>query len=314
MRWISYYRSVTATPIEHRAGFVALAGRSNVGKSTLLNKIVGHKIAAVSQRPQTTRRRIVGIRRDENSEIILIDMPGLHEPYREMNRRMVQTAWNCIAEGEIVVAVIEAADKLRAVDRNCVLALEDKVAARPTRPVIVAINKIDLVRRGRLMAMAAECGQLMPEAEIVPVSARTGENLEELIATIRKKLPARPALMDPAQHTDQTERMIVAEIIREKIFAAMRKEIPFSTAVKVEDLTPEVEPTGLTRISAAIVVERDSHKGMVIGAGGRQLKQIGTEARLELEQILRRRIFLQLNVQVEANWTRDPSRWSEFGL
>ncbi|HEY2664182.1 MAG TPA: GTPase Era [Candidatus Binataceae bacterium] len=304
---------MTATATEHHAGFVALAGRSNVGKSTLLNRMVGHKIAAVSHRPQTTRRRIVGIRRDENSEIVLIDMPGLHKPYREMNRRMVQTAWNCIAEGEVVVAVIEAGEKLRASDREFVLGLEDK-GRSPHRPVIVAINKIDLVRRAALIAMVAECGLLMPESEIVPVSARTGENMEELVATIRKKLPAGPALMDPEQHTDQTARMIAEEIIREKIFVAMRKEIPFSTAVTVEDFAQEAEPPTLTRIAAVIVVERESHKGMVIGAGGRQLKQIGSEARLELEEVLGTRIFLQLTVKVEANWTRDPRRWSEFGL
>jgi GTP-binding protein Era len=304
---------VTATAIDHRAGLVALGGRSNVGKSTLFNRIVGHKIAAVSQRPQTTRKRIVGIRRDENSEIILIDMPGLHEPYREMNRRMVQTARNCIAEAEVVVAVIEAGEKIRTGDREFVLSLEDK-GGGAKRPVIVAINKIDLIRRGALIAVVAECGRLLPASEIVPVSARTGENLQELVATIRTMLPASPALMDPEQYTDQTERMIAEEIIREKIFVAMRKEIPFSTAVKVEEFEEEAEPRELTKIAAAIVVERESHKAMVIGAGGRQLQQIGSEARLELEEILGTRIFLQLTVKVEANWTRDPRRLSEFGL
>jgi len=292
---------------------VALAGRTNVGKSTLLNRMVGHKIAAVSPRPQTTRRRIVGTRRDENSEIILIDMPGLHEPHREINRRMVDTARSCIGEGEVVVAIIEAADEIRGGDRDFLLSLRDG-GSEADRPSIVAINKIDLTRRARLIPMIAQCGRLMPQSEIVPVSAHSGENVEELIATIKKALPVSPPLTDPAKYTDQTERMIAEEIVREKIFMAMRREIPFSTAVKVEEFVADMPSGKPTRIAAAIVVERDSHKGMVIGAGGRQLKEIGSQARLELEEILGTRIFLQLTVKVERNWTRDPRKLSEFGL
>jgi GTP-binding protein Era len=304
---------VSATVNDHRAGFVALAGRSNVGKSTLLNRMVGHKIAAVSPRPQTTRNRIVGTRRDENSEIILIDMPGLHEPHREINRRMVKTARRCIGEGEVVVAMIEAGEKIRAGDRDFLLSLRGP-GSGANRPSIIAVNKIDLTRPGRLIPMIAECGRLMPESEIVPVSAQSGENVEELIATIKKALPISPPLTDPNQYTDQTERMIAEEIVREKIFMAMRQELPFATAVKVNEFVEDLPSGKLIRIAAAIVVERESQKGMVIGAGGRQLKEIGSQARLELEEILGTRIFLQLTVKVERNWTRDPRKLSEFGL
>jgi GTP-binding protein Era len=294
--------------VEYRAGYVVLCGRSNVGKSTLLNRIVGEKVAIVTPRPQTTRRRIVGVRTDPDAQLILVDTPGLHEATRLLNRRMVEVARAAMAQGDVLAVVVEAGERLAAEDR-AVLA----EAARLGRPTVVIINKIDLVRRAWLIPLAQECLRLVPGAEIVPVSALSGENVAELCTTLKGMLPAGPALLPEDQYTDQTERALVEEIIREKIFLAMRQEIPFSTAVKVEQFT-ELEDRGLVRIHATIIVDRDSHKGMMIGAGGRRLKEIGQAARLEIEQHLGMKVFLALNVKVEKDWTRDPRRLAELDL
>jgi GTP-binding protein Era len=291
---------------KHRAGFLTLAGRTNVGKSTLLNRIVGQKIAIVSPKPQTTRRRIVGIRSDSDAQIILIDTPGFHESNRPLNRRMIDAAWRCVAEGEVITVVVEAHNRLAPGDREVLERI-----ARVQRPVVVAINKIDRGGRQRTLPLAEDAHQVLPAAEIVPISALTGENVDELIRVIKLLLPESPPLMSEDEYTDQTERMLAEEIIREKIFLSMREEIPFSTAVMVEQFTDEND---LTRIEAAILVARESHKGMMIGAGGRQLKQIGIKARLELEQLLDRHIFLSLRVKVEPGWTGDPRKLKELGF
>ncbi len=291
---------------EFRSGFVALGGRSNVGKSTLLNRLVGHKVAIVTPRPQTTRRRILGIRHDADAQILLIDMPGIHEARKLLNQRMVGRARACLKEGEVVVGVIEASPRLGPGDREFLAEL-----SQMPQPKIVAINKIDLFARVALITIVQEALALAPEAEIVPVSALNGDNIEELVATIKRMLPVGPALMPADQYTDQTERMLAEEVVREKIFLAMREELPFSTAVRVEEFTVD---GGLLRISAVIVIDRESHKGMMIGAGGRQLKEIGQSARIELEQMFESRVFLKLLVKVEKDWTRDPRRIEEFGL
>jgi GTP-binding protein Era len=292
----------------HRAGFVALGGRTNVGKSTLLNQIVGQKVAIVTPKPQTTRRRIVGIRSDPDAQMIVIDAPGLHESSRPLNRRMVETARRSLAEGEVILAVVEAGGDLKLEDRAF---LEE--AAKFGRPAVVAINKIDKSTREALMRIIGQAHEAIPPAEIVPISARTGENLSELLRVIKQMLPESPPLMPEDEYTDQTERMLAGEIVREKIFFAMGQEIPFSTAVVTEKFSEEAE-RNLVKISALIIVERESHKGMIIGAAGRKLKEIGTNARLELEEILARRVFLELHVKVERGWTADPRKLKELGF
>jgi GTP-binding protein Era len=292
----------------HRAGFVTIAGRTNVGKSTLLNRLVGQKVAIVTPKPQTTRRRIVGIRNDPDAQMILIDTPGLHEPRRMLDRRMVETARRCLTEGEVIVAMIEAGQKLHREDRAFAMNL-----SKLARPIVVAINKIDTISRDRLIKLAEEAHQVLPTAEIVPISALRGENLDELVRVLKQMLPESPALMAEDEYTDQTERMIAEEVVREKIFLAMRQEIPFSTAVTVESFAEDPE-RNLARISALVIVERESQKGMVIGAGGQKLKEIGTGARLELEEMLGRRVFLELRVKVEKGWTSDPRKLKELGF
>ncbi len=292
----------------HRAGFVTIAGQTNVGKSTLLNRLVGQKVAIVTPRPQTTRRRIVGIRNDPDAQMILIDTPGLHEAQRPLNRHMVETAHRCMAEGEVIVAVVSGNAKFNPADRTMLSEL-----AAFARPVAIALNKIDLSSRERMMPLVQELHAALPSAEIVPVSALKGENVDELVRVIKAMLPESPALMPGDEYTDQTERMIAEEIVREKIFLTMRQEIPFSTAVQVEQFVEETD-RNLVRISTQIIVERESHKGMMIGAGGQQLKEIGTAARIELEDILGRKVFLEMRVRVERGWTSDPRRLKEMGF
>ena len=296
-----------ADALEHRAGFVVLGGRSNVGKSTLLNRVVGQKVAIVTPRPQTTRRRIVGIRTDPDAQLVLIDTPGIHESSKELNRRMVEVARHALTEGEVLLGVIAAGESIYPADR-AVLQQLDMLKAR----LIIVINKLDLVPRPHLLPLIEELHGDFPNAEIVPVSALRGDNVEELVATVKQMLPVGPALMPEDQYTDQSERMIAQELVREKIFLAMREEIPFSTAVRVEKFVDQPERR-LKSISVLVIVERDSHKAMLIGARGRTLKQIGTAARLELENLFETRVFLTMVVKVEPGWTRDPRRVAEYG-
>jgi GTPase len=293
--------------LEHRAGFVALGGRSNVGKSTLLNRVVGQKVAIVTPRPQTTRRRIIGIRTDPDAQLLLIDTPGIHDSSKELNRRMVEVARRALTEGQVVLGVIAAGESIEPADRAVLQQLATLKA-----PLIIVINKLDLVSRPRLLPLIDELHGEFPKAEIVPVSALRGDNVGELVATVKQMLPVGPALMPEDQYTDQTERMIAEELVREKIFLAMRQEIPFSTAVRVEKFVDQPERR-LKSISVQVIVERDSHKAMLIGVRGRALKQIGTAARLELENIFETRVFLTMVVKVEPGWTRDPRRVAEYG-
>jgi GTPase len=292
----------------HRAGFVTISGRTNVGKSTLLNRLVGQKVAIVTPKPQTTRRRIVGIRNDADAQMILIDTPGIHQARRALNRRMVQTARRCLTEGEVILAVTDAGGKLHHEDRAFIADV-----ARLSRPTVIAINKIDTVSRENLIRLVQETHKLLPSAEIVPISALRGENIDELVRVLKSMLPESPPLMPGDEYTDQTERMIAEEVVREKIFLAMRQEIPFSSAVVVESFGEE-PARNLVKISALVIVERDSQKGMIIGAGGSKLKEIGTRARIELEEILGRRVFLELRAKVEEGWTGDPRKLKELGF
>jgi GTPase len=297
-----------SAPSKHHAGFVTIAGRTNVGKSTMLNRIVGQKVAIVTPKPQTTRRRIVGIRHDADAQIILIDTPGFHESQRPLGRRMVDTARRCLAEGEVILGVVESRNKLADEDRAFLLEI-----GKLGRPTIVAINKIDRSSRDQLIRLVQEVSQVLTSAEIVPVSALRGDNVDELIRVVKQMLPESPSLMPDDEYTDQTERMIAEEVVREKIFLAMHQEIPFSTAVVVENFEEEGD-RNLIKLAVLIIVERESHKGMVIGARGQRLKEIGTSARLELAEMLGRRVFLEMRVKVEKGWTADPRKLKELGF
>jgi GTP-binding protein Era len=294
--------------IEHRAGFVVLGGRSNVGKSTLVNRMVGHKVAIVTPKPQTTRRKVLGIRSDADAQIIFIDTPGIHDSPKMLNRRMVQTARQSLADAEVVMGVIEAGDRTTPADHAFVEELRALL-----RPKLLVINKIDLMARARLLPILEECARELPGVEIIPVSAKTGENVEELLRILKSMVPEGPALMSEEEYTDQSERTLAEEIIREKLFLKLEREIPFSTAVMVEAFS-EDEKKKLIKIAATIIVDRESHKGIVIGAGGRMLKDVGTAARIELEEILGWKVFLELTVKLDRDWTRNPRKLQEMGL
>jgi GTP-binding protein Era len=291
-----------------RSGSAVLAGRTNVGKSTLLNRLIGQKVAIVTPRPQTTRRRILGVRTDDDSQIVFIDTPGLHRSRNPLGARMIAVARRSLTEADILVPVIEASERMTVADREFLTQF-----ASESRPVVVVINKVDRLPRSACLPEIRVAAEILPAAEIVPVSALAGENLDELVRTLKRLLPPGPPLMPADEYTDQTERMLAAEIIREKLFLAMRQEVPLGCAVEIEKFLDRDE-RGLIRISAVIIVERESHKGMVIGAGGRQLKAIGTAARMELEAILGSRLYLELFVKVEPQWTRNEKRLTELGL
>jgi GTP-binding protein Era len=221
---------------------------------------------------------------------------------------MVETARKSLADAEIVMGVIEAADRTSAADHAF---LEELRSLK--RPKLLVINKIDLMPRAQLLPILEECARELPATEIIPVSAKSGENIQELLRTLRAMLPESPALMSEEEYTDQTERALAEEIVREKIFLNLEREVPFSTAVTVDAFSEDPDKK-LIKIAATIIVERDSHKGIMIGAGGAMLKEIGTAARLELEEILGWRVFLELHVKLERDWTRNPRKLQELGL
>lgn len=296
----------TATEGGHRSGFVAIVGRPNVGKSTLLNQLVGQKIAIVTPKPQTTRTRILGIKTSPHAQLIFIDTPGLHRPRTLINRRMVEVAERALDEADVVLWVVDATEGITAVDREIATRL-----ASSTRPICVALNKLDRLARNDLLPILAVLDQLLPRKEIVPVSALRGTNLDELVEQIVHALPEGPALYEPDTVTDQTERALAQEVVREKVLLQTREEIPYAVTVTIDKFE---EKGKLAVISATIHVERDSQKGILIGARGARIKEIGRAARVELEEMLDRPVYLELFVRVQEEWTKRAALLKEFGL
>ncbi|HEY7221784.1 MAG TPA: GTPase Era [Candidatus Binatia bacterium] len=298
-------KKVTAV---YRSGYVAIIGRANVGKSTLLNQILGEKVAIVSPKPQTTRNRIAGIRTTESCQIIFLDTPGIHQGHSLMNRRMVDTALQTLDEVDGVLWLLDAHERLKK---------EDELIAETLRgvetPVLILINKIDLVSKGKLLPLMERCAQLLPGKEIVPVSALKGEGLEIVLGIVESWLVEGPPYFTEGEHTDQSERFLASEIVREKVFLLTREEIPYGVAVTIDEFTEKPEKN-LIVVAATIHTERDSHKGILIGKRGAMLKEIGQQARRELEGLLGCRIFLELFVRVDAGWTQNPHLLAEMGL
>ncbi|MBI3932506.1 MAG: GTPase Era [Acidobacteria bacterium] len=289
-----------------RSGFVTVVGRPNVGKSTLVNRLVGQKVAIVSDKPQTTRNRILAVVNKPGGQIVLFDTPGIHKPVHRMNERMVETAVRSAGQVDVVLWLVEAPEAPGPGDRY----VRD-VLQRSGRPVILGINKIDLVSKPRLLPAIDAYRTLLDFAEIIPLSARTGENVELVAERLLAHLPEGDRLYPEDFLTDQPERFFVAEMIRERILHHTRDEIPYSTGVVIESFKEEPE---LVRIQAAILVERESHKGILIGRGGSMLKTVGTEARREIEAFLGAKVFLGLFVKVREHWREDPAVLGEMGL
>ena len=295
-----------ALPADFRSGFVSILGRPNVGKSTLLNQLLGEKIAIVSPRPQTTRNRIMGIKTLAGGQMMLLDTPGIHRARSLLNRRMVDVAKRSLSDVEAVVWVVDAIGGIRGDDQDIA-----GILGGSGHPTLIALNKIDTVSKGRLLPVMARLAELLPDREIVPISALTGESVPLLMEEILKRLPVGPRYFPEDELTDQTERFIAAELIREKVFLRTRQEIPYGTAVSVRSFE---EKNGLVVIGATIHTERESHKPILIGKRGAALKEIGSAAREELEHLLGCRVYLELTVKTAPGWSRDPRSLAAFGL
>ena len=283
-----------------RAGTVAVVGRPNAGKSTLLNALVGTKVAIVSDKPQTTRRRLLGIRTDREGQIVFVDTPGLHKPLHRLNKAMMNEALEALREEDVRLLVVDVSVPSGGGDR---FALD--LLARAEGPRVAVLNKIDQVGRAALLPRLAAIAEAGIFDDIVPVSALTGEGLDLLIPVLRRHLPEGDDLFPAATVTNSDTKTRAAELIREKFLERTREEIPYGLGVFVEEITRD-EAKDLTVIKATVVVDRDSHKGIVLGAGGRLLREAGTAARLELEQALGGRFYLELLVAARPGWREDP--------
>ena len=292
-----------APPGPHRAGFAAIVGRPNVGKSTLLNRLLGQKLAIVSPKPQTTRSRILGVVTRPGAQVALLDTPGLHAARGGLNARMVQQALQTLDEADAALFLIEAGSP--GIDAAMRKALEQVKAAR--KPTLLVINKIDALPRAQLLPLIDRWRREHDWTEVYPLSALTGENVEGLLDAVARHLPEGPPLFPEDKWTDVPERDLSAELVREQILHQTEQEVPYSAAVVVEEFDESeraVGPRGLTRISATVLVERDSQKAILIGRGGARLKEIGTKARQQIEKLLGCKVFLQLHVKVEKDWTQ----------
>jgi GTP-binding protein Era len=295
-----------------RAGFVAIVGRPNAGKSTLLNRLVGEKIAIVSDKPQTTRTRIVGVKNysgDQAAQVVFVDTPGIHRPLHRMNVRMVDAAVATLSEVDVVLLVHDATAAPGHGDEYVAGLL-----ANVHVPVLLALNKIDLVAKAKLLPLIERINRLREFAEIVPISAASGDGVDRLEALIVARLPEGHPLYPDDYLTDQPERTLAAETVREKVLLHTRAEIPFSTAVAVDQFEEPDRPGGLMRIFCTIYVEQESQKPIVIGRAGDMLKRIGTEARQDLERFFAAKVFLDLRVKVKPSWRDDERTLDQLGL
>lgn len=288
------------------SGFVSIIGRPNVGKSTLLNRILGEKVVITSDKPQTTRNRVQGIHNLPGAQIVFIDTPGIHQARSRLNKFMMEAALSSVKGVDVVLLLVDASSFSGSDDE---LLLE--VLAGIDVPVVLALNKIDLLPREKLLAVIAAHARLYPFREIVPVSAVTGDGVETLVQLLSGLLPEGVPYFPDDILTDLPERFIVAEMIREKVFRMTRDEIPYATAVSIESF--KERPDGLVSISAVINVERDSQKGIIIGRKGSMLKKIGRMAREEIEQLLDAHVYLELFVKVSKDWREDDRKLKELG-
>jgi GTP-binding protein Era len=302
-----------------KSGFVAFLGRPNAGKSTLLNRIVGHKLAIVSDKPQTTRTRIVGVKNYEDGQAVFVDTPGVHKPTHRMNVRMVDVAMDAMREVDVLCLVVDVSGYLKGPARGRGHDRPASVAVKPgpgdeyllnllrdvKTPAILAFNKVDLIAKPALLPLIDLYRRRHPFVEIVPISAIDGTNVDVLERLFLQYLPDGAPLYPPDYVTDQSERFFIGEIVREQVLQLTHDELPFSTAVVVDRVEEATTDDPLTNIYCTILVDRESQKPIVIGRGGSMIKQIGTAAREELERYLGSRVFLDLHVKVKSEWRND---------
>jgi len=294
-------------PTPARSGFVALAGRPNVGKSTLVNAIVGRKVAIVSDRPQTTRRAIRGVATTESWQMVLVDLPGVQRPRDALTSRMQHRVEGELADCDVALLVLDAAAGIGPGDRFIA-----RLLSRSPVPVIVAVNKTDRLDRPRTVLALQAAAELGPGDEVFPVSARTGSGVRALVEELAGRLPPGPFLFPAAQDSDQPRERVLAELVREQILRRTFQEIPHAVEVLVEDV--ETPQPGLTVVRAAVWVETDSQKGILVGAGGAMVKTIGSASRPELERELGTRVHLELSVRVRRRWRTDEALLDRLGI
>jgi GTP-binding protein Era len=292
---------------EFKSGFIAIAGAPNVGKSTLLNQMLGEKISITSKKPQTTRNRILGVLHRRSSQLAFIDTPGIHKATGTLNTRIVDTALSALVDADILLIVVDVANT----DMESESYLARKLKSQK-QPVVLVLNKIDLIAKSKLLTIIDKWAKTYAFEAIIPVSAILGEQVEELLDALEALLPKGPPFFPEEAITDLSERFIVAEMIREKIFRLLGQEIPYSVAVSVDSFSEDKKGT-LVKIHATIHVERASQKGMIIGKEGSKLKMIGTEARKDIERMVGAKVFLKLFVRVHKNWSKDTKALRRFG-
>jgi GTP-binding protein Era len=319
--------------LSYRSGFAALIGRPNVGKSTLLNRLVGEKLAIVSPKPQTTRSKILGVVTRDEGQIAFLDTPGIHAAKGPLNKMMVEVALQAAKDADVVLFLIEAAgkreDQVVEVGEGNRLVLTELAKLR--KPTVLVVNKIDNVMKPLLLPLIDAYRKEFPFAEVIPVSALEGDNVDTLFELVIGLMPEAEAMYPPEMLTDQAEKVLVAEYIREQVLRHTRQEVPYSTAVVINDFdeaerdTPRPVKkgktsqatrgglTGLVRIDASIFVERDSQKAIVIGKGGSMLKEIGSDARRSIERLLGSHVFLALQVKVAEGWSESPAGLAKMG-
>ena len=292
-----------------KSGYIAIIGRPNVGKSTLLNALLGQKIAAVSSKPQTTRHRILGIKHLPDSQLLFLDTPGIHKPHRSLNEYMVEVARSVLDDADVFLFMIEPGDEVSKEDREIYRMIQSK-----KKPILLVINKTDKTYKQRLLPLIEKCQELFHPDAIIPASAVSGDGLAAMESEILKRLPTGPPYYPSDQMTDQNERFLVAEIIREKVMELTKEEVPYSVTVQIEafEEPKEGNQKKITRIRASIITEKDSQKGILIGKGGQMIKKIGEISRKEIETQLGMQVYLELFVRVEKDWSKDPKKVKEL--
>ena len=291
------------------SGYICVVGRPNVGKSTLSNLLLGQKIAAVSPRPQTTQRVQLGILSDEDSQMIFMDTPGIHKPLSKLGEAMNEAAIETISDADSVLWIVDISVKPNTEDE---ISAERIKAGGPQDKVIMVLNKCDLVNPNQLSENENFYKKLLPEAKRMAVSCRSGQGIPELMAELKSRLPEGPAFYDPDQITDLYEREIASDLIRESLLKNLDDEIPHSIAVRIEEYKDRSETNSY--INATLLLDRESHKGIVIGKGGEMIKKIGQDARREIEKLTGRKIFLELRVKVMKNWRNDENLLRQLGI